>query len=143
MSEAPPAGPRIPPWVWVLVVLAIGLLAGVALAALGPAPASPPGPHPGPAPAVPYRAPLFVSGLDLVLVVALIGVYVRTYSETHARFALGLLVVLFALFFETVVASPAVFGALGYAPGNLGFFFLLGGFFEAVAFAVFLYLSLE
>ncbi len=143
MSTPADTSRSVPAWGWVVLVVLVGVVAGVALALLGPAAMAPPGPHSGPAPAVSFRAPLFVSGLDLVLVLALLGVYVRTFTETRARFALGLVVVLFALFFETLVTSPAVFGAFGYVPGNLGFFFLLGGIFEAAAFAVFLYLSLE
>ncbi len=142
--SAPPRPPRaVPAIVWVLVAVALGLVAGSVLAIATPAPTHPPGPHQGPAPAVGNQLPLFVSGLDLVLLVALLVVYLRTFSETRARFALGLVIFLVVLLFEAIVSSPALFGALGYAPGNLGFFFLLSDVLEAIALAIFLYLSLE
>jgi hypothetical protein len=141
---ATPAPSRHPgPIAWLLVVVAIGVVMGAVLVVAAPGPAPPPGPHAGPAPPVPHAAPVFISGLDLVFLLALILVYVRTYADTRARFALGLVVFLLALFFETLVSSPVVLGVLGYAPGNLGFFFLLAGILEALALVVFLFLSLE
>ncbi len=140
-----PASPRrpVPAVVWVLLAVAAGCVAGAVLAIATPAPVHAPGPHQGPAPAVGNQLPLFVSGLDLVLLVALLAVYVRTFAETRARFALGLIIFLVVLLFEAIVSSPALFGALGYGPGNLGFFFLLSGVLEAIALTIFLYLSLE
>jgi hypothetical protein len=125
-----------------LIVIAVGLAVGALFAAVAPAPGGSP-PNAGPAPMVPHAAPLFFSGLNLVLLLALVLVYVRTYAETRARFALGLVVFLVVLFFQALASSPALLGALGYGPGDLGFFLLLSGILEAVALSVFLYLSLE
>ena len=143
MSDPPSDRPGIPPVAWVAVALAIGLAAGAVLALLTPAPPAPGPGGPGPAPSVGFPIQVFFSGLDIVLLLALVAVYVRTYVETRARFALGLVIFLGALLLQVVLSSPVFFRALGYGPGNLGFFFLLGGVFEAVALTVFLYLSLE
>lgn len=143
MSDDPSDRPGIPPVAWVAVALAIALAAGAVLALLTPAPPAPGPGGPGPAPSVGFPIQVFFSGLDIVLLLALVAVYVRTYVETRARFALGLVIFLGALLLQVVLSSPAFFRALGYGPGNLGFFFLLGGVFEAVALTVFLYLSLE
>jgi hypothetical protein len=142
-SELPRAAHTVPPVVWVLIVVAVGLAAGFALAVVTPSPPSPAMGPPGPAPSVGFPLQVFFSGLDVVLLLALVIVYVRTYAQTRARFALGLVLFLAALLLQVVLSSPAFFRALGYGPGNLGFFFLLGGVFEAVALSVFLYLSLE
>jgi len=133
---------RVPAIGWVLIVLGIGVAAGLVFVGLGLTPTAPPPPG-GPAPVVRPAAPLFFSGLNLVLLLALVAVYLRTNLETRARFALGLTVFLTVLFLQALASSPAVFGAFGYSPGDLGFFFLVGGILEAIALSVFLYLSLE
>jgi hypothetical protein len=142
MNASTGAARRRPAIAWVVLVLGIGVAAGLLFVALGLTPSAPP-PTGGPAPMVRPAGPLFFSGLDLVLLLALVVVYLRTYLETKARFALGLTVFLVVLFFQALVSSPALFGAFGYGPGDLGFFFLLGGILEAVALSVFLFLSLE
>jgi hypothetical protein len=81
--------------------------------------------------------------MDLSLLVALIYVYARTYSETHARFALGLVIFLAALALQTFFGSPVAFVAFGIGPGGLGPLLSLSYIFETVALSVFLLLSLE
>jgi hypothetical protein len=129
---------------WVLVVVAVGLLIGVLLALATPPHPGPPGPG-GPlgAPAPLGRAATVLSGLDAALLAALIVVYARTYWETRARFALGLVVFLGALLLQALASSPAVFGAFGLGPGGLGGFLFLSTLFEAIALVAFLWLSLE
>ncbi|HTW56470.1 MAG TPA: hypothetical protein VMG36_08545 [Thermoplasmata archaeon] len=135
-------GPRI---AWVIVVVAVGFAIGAAAVALHPAPHGPP-PPPSPGPAGSQnlgRIASVVSTLDLALLVALLGVYVRTYRDTRARFVLGLVIVLLALLVQAAASSPAVIGAFGLASGGLGGFYFVASLFEALALAVFLYLSLE
>jgi hypothetical protein len=126
-------------------LLAVGLVVGLVLALVVPVP-SPPPPHPGAAvpPVGPLiRVALVLAGIDLVVLLGLVFVYVRTYLETRARFALGLVVFLAALTVQTVVGSPIVFGAFGYGPGSLAPFIVSSYVFETVAVTIFLFLSLE
>lgn len=144
MSEPAETGPaRRGMWIWVLATVAVGLALG-ALVSLFTVP--PHGPPPGGLSAgVPWlgRAATILSGLDLVLLVALVFVYLRTYLQTRARFALGLVLFLIALLVQIVTISPAVFAAFGQGPGRLAPFVVLAALFEAIALVVFLALSLE
>ncbi len=132
---------------WVLIVLLVGVLAGLVLAAL---------PIPTTATTSPGRGPglhlqlstasdydVVLSTVGVVLLIALLVVYARVYGDTRANFALGLIVVLLALLFQSVLTSPLVFGAFGQTAGGLGTFLALADLFKVVAFVVFLYLSLE
>lgn len=130
---------------WVLVVIVVGLALGAILSAVHPTPhGPPPAPSPGPVGSQNLgRAAAIVSAIDLALLVGLIVVYVRTYRDTRARFALGLVVFLVALTVQATASSPAVIGAFGLGSGGLGGFYFVATLFEAIALAVFLYLSLE
>lgn len=129
---------------WVALVLALGLLFGVLLTYAIPLPPPHPGPHAPPPGAWPLqRVALLFAGLDVAILGALVLVYVRTFLETRARFALGLVLFLAALALQTVVGSPILFGAFGYGPGDLAPFILWGYLFETLALTIFLFLSLE
>ncbi|HTP55483.1 MAG TPA: hypothetical protein VML53_02300 [Thermoplasmata archaeon] len=144
MSADAPTPMRVRGAGWVALVVVIGALVGGALAAGTPTMPAPPGPgHGGPSPGQYQWLAIVLGAVDSALLLALLIVYVRTYAETRARFALGLLVVFAALFLQTVAGSPAVSGRFGVGPGGLGPFLLLAALFEAIAFAVFLFLSLE
>ncbi len=128
----------------VLLVLGAGALIGLALTLLTAPLPGPPGPHGAPPPT--HGLLLLsgtITGIDLALLLTLVGVYVRTFLDTRARFAAGLVVVLVALTLQTLVASPFVFGVFGLGPGGLWPFLFVSLVFGAVALAVFLYLSLE
>ena len=131
------------PAAWTLVVLAIGLALG-ALLALVPRPDRPGGPGPRPGMFETYDdVDVVLSTVSTAFLVALLVVYAKTYSETRAPFALGLIVVLGALLFQGIRTSPLLFGAFGHALGSLGPFLLVADAFKAGAFAAFLYLSLQ
>jgi hypothetical protein len=127
------------------VVVAAGLIVGALLWLVHPIPTGPPPP--------PSRGPVgsqnlnrvasLFSTIDLALVVALIVVYVRTYLDTRAWFALGLVVFLAALLVPSAASSPPVIGALGFGFGSLGGFYFVASVFEALALGIHLYLSLE
>ena len=130
---------------WVLLVLGVGLLVGLALAfvvrvPVGPS-AGPGGPPAHPASVV-QRA-LVLSTVNVALLGALLVVYSRTYRSTHAPFVLGLEVFLLALLLANVLNSPLLFAAFHVGPGALGPLLLFGQLLMAVALATFLYLSLE
>ncbi len=141
-STAPP--PHRPgAALWVTLVILVGLVVGLLVAVLVPPVPGPPGP-PGAPPARPLnQVGQVVSVIDLALLVALLVVYVRTYSETRARFALGLVVFLAALVVQTLAGSSLVLRAFGFGPGGLWPFLTLSYSFEVIALSVFLYLSLE
>ncbi len=132
--------------VWVLLVLVVGIVAGLVLAALPagtttvPSPGRGPGWHLTLSSASDYDVVL--STVGIALLVALLVVYTRVYSETKAHFSLGLVIVLFALFLESVLTSPLVYGAFGQTTDGLGTFLALADLFKVIAFVVFLYLSL-
>jgi len=130
---------------WVPIVLVFGLVLGLAEIALWPTHGGPGGPPPrGPAtPLAVAETFAILSAVALALLVALEVVYVRTYLETRAQFALGLVAVLLALLFENVASSPFLFAVFGYGPGNLGPFLAVGAALEVGALTLFLALSLE
>ncbi len=130
---------------WVFLVVAIGAGIGGILWVSHPltAMAGPPPPG-GPAGSTNLGRVAGVASLvDLALLVALIVVYVRTYRDTKARFALGLVLFLLALTVQTATSSLPLIRALGFGFGALGGFFLVSAVFESLALAIFLYLSLE
>ena len=133
--------------IWVPVTLVAGLVLGIVEILLWPhAPAHAPGQGPGPGPSPPtevVEAFAVFSAIDVALLAALVVVYARTFRETRAQFALGLLVVLLVLLFQAMSNSPFVFALFGIQPGNLGPFLVLGAILEMVALVIFLLLSLE
>jgi len=130
---------------WIPIVVALGVVLGLAEIALWPTHGGPAGPPPrGVAtPRVVAESFALLSAVALALLVALVIVYLRTFRETRAQFALGLAAVLLALLFENVAGSPFLFAVFGYGPGNLGPFLLVGTVLEVAALVLFLALSLE
>jgi hypothetical protein len=141
---APPKARKISPAAWVALTLAVGIAAGLALSLLAPVPGTGPGPRP---PGMRFDThadfDVLLSTVSIALLSALVVVYLRTFRQTRANFALGLVVVLFALLLESLVASPVLIGAFGHPFGALATFFLIADVFKSAAFAVFLYLSLQ
>jgi hypothetical protein len=129
---------------WVLVVLLIGGIVGAALSVFIPTE----GPyrhfHIGPFNHQPIlQFHIILTTIQVALLVALVIVYVRIYLGTRANFALGLIIVLLALLFNSLLTHPLLIGLvgpLGLAPGFLPPF---TDIFTIVAYTVFLYLSLE
>jgi hypothetical protein len=131
---------------WVVVVLLVGLVAGVLLSDLATLPEEERNPfffrvpvfNPDPA----IRLHIILTTVAVALMVSLVIVYLKVYSETKARFALGLVIVLAALLLQTLFSYPLVLGTEGVilVPGRLT---TLADFLTIGAYAVFLYLSLE
>ena len=86
---------------------------------------------------------IILSTVGISLLVALVVVYGRTYAQTKANFALGLLFVLVALLFQQVLTYPLFSGFVEGTRLELGFSSPVADMFTIVAYAVFLYLSLE
>ena len=88
------------------------------------------------------RLHIVLTTVEVALLVSLVIVYLKVYSETHANFALGLVIVLSALFLQTLFSYPLILGTQGVilVPGTLT---MLADFLTIGAYTVFLYLSLE
>lgn len=131
---------------WVVIVLLIGLIWGLLISDLATLPT---GVRPGFFRDVPYFNPdpsirlhVTLTTVEVALLVALVIVYLKVYTETNANFALGLVVVLGALLLQTILSYPLILGLEGviFVPGILT---TLADFLTVGAYAVFLYLSLE
>lgn len=126
---------------WVPVVLLIGVLLGVALSSFVPEGIRP---RFGRFPLVPeLRFHVIFTTVEAVLLLALIVVYVRFYAQTRANFALGLVIVLMALFLNSFFSHPFLEGLIGPVPFGLGYLVPFADIFTIAAYTVFLYLSLE
>jgi hypothetical protein len=133
---------------WVVVVLLLGLIAGILVSDLA---TMPEGDRPNPFrnPGIPVFNPdpsirlhIVLTTVEVAMLVALVGVYIKIYSETRANFALALTVVLGALFLQTVFSYPLILGTEGVilVPGTLTW---VSDFLTLGAYTIFLYLSLE
>ena len=132
---------------WVPVVLLVGLVAGVILADLSTesTQTTPPFlqhfPHFNPDPTI--RLHVILTTVEVTLLISLVIVYLKVYNETRANFALGLVIVLGALFLQTVFSYPLVLGLQGPVLFVRGSLPQLSDVLEICAYTVFLYLSLE
>ena len=81
--------------------------------------------------------------IEVVLLVSLALIYIRTYAETRARFALGLVVVLGAFLLQSLLSYPLVAGLIGPVNMGPGFSSQIGDVVRICAYTIFLYLSLE
>jgi hypothetical protein len=133
---------------WVPVVLLVGLIAGVLVSDLATLPKVQ-RPFPFRDPNIPVFNPdpsirlhIVLTTVEVAMLVALVLVYIKVYSETRANFALGLAVVLSALFLQTLFSYPLLLGKEGVIllPGTLTW---VADFLTVGAYTVFLYLSLE
>lgn len=133
---------RVSPATWTLVVIAVGIVLGVLLALIPRPDRLGPAPRPGMFQTL-DDIDVILSTIGILLLLALLAVYAKTYSDTGARSALGLIFVLSAFLFEAVLSSPVLFGAFGHALGELGPFVLVADGFRVSALVAFLYLSLQ
>ena len=86
---------------------------------------------------------VFLATMEIVLLAALVLVYVKIYSATRANFSLGLAFVLGALLIHSVVTYPLFLQNVGPVIVGSGPFFPYSDLLTILAYAVFLYLSLE
>jgi len=132
-----------PAWVLVPLVLAVGILLGVALSYLIPLPFGF-GPFP---PFAQFRNLIIVhmvlSTVIIALQVALVVVYLGVYAETGARFSLGILVVMSALLLQSLFQYPLLLGFVGRYAIEFGPYLSTADLFTIAAYTIFLYLSLD
>jgi hypothetical protein len=127
------------------LVLAVGVLAGIALSYVVPLPFG----------FGPFLPPPFAQFRNLIIVhmvlstviislqVALVLVYLKVYAETGGRFALGILVVMSALLLQSLFQYPLLLGFVGRYDIDFGPYLSLADLFTIVAYTIFLYLSLD
>jgi len=135
---------RGPSKLLVPLVIAVGIFLGVTLAYLVPLPF---GYGPFGPPLDELRNLLIIhSILSMVVIclqVALIIVYLKVYAQTSANFALGILIMMFALLLESLFSSPILLGFVGRYTAEFGPYLSSGDIFTIAAYTIFLYLSLE
>jgi hypothetical protein len=133
--------------VWVLVVLAFGLLLGAFLAVTIPAATLPPAEGFGRFFMLTVQRALqlhlVLTTLEMVLLFSLVVVYLKIYLDTRANFSMGLLIVLFALLIHSILSYPVTVEQIGPVLLGSGTFFPYPDILTIIAYVIFLYLSLE
>jgi hypothetical protein len=86
---------------------------------------------------------VILSTLGIVLLLALLTVYARTYRQTHGLFPLGLIVVFSSLLFQEVVSSPLFAQFFEHTPLVAGAAGPVADTFRIIAYIVFLWISLQ
>ena len=134
-----------PAWLIVPLVLAVGIVLGVAFSYLIPTPFGF-GPFPPP-PFAQFRNLIIVhmvlSTVIIALQVALVVVYLKVYAETGARFSLGILIVMSALLLQSLFQYPLILGFVGRYAVEFGPYLSTADLFTIAAYTIFLYLSLD
>jgi hypothetical protein len=143
VSESSLRESKAPSKLWLPFVLVTGIFVGVVLSSFVPQPIpffwryAPFGLEPI------LRFHIVLSTVSIALLVALTAIYVRVCADTGARFALGVVVVLLALLVESLFQYPLLLGISGPLVVAQGGFLSFADVFTIIAYAVFLYLSLE
>ena len=155
MTEQPQPPQPLPPQkpsggiskVWVIVVLAFGVLLGAFLAVTIPAATLPPAEGFDRffmlTVARALQVHLVLTTLEMVLLFSLVVVYLKIYLDTRANFSMGILIVLFALLIHSILSYPVTVEQVGPVLLGSGAFFPYPDILTIIAYAIFLYLSLE
>ncbi len=144
-TESTPKQQRRTSKLWVVVVLAFGIVGGLLLALSIRMETSEFGPARFLFLSVERALELHVvlTTIEMVLLFSLVVVYLKIYSETKANFSMGLLIVLFALLIHSILSFPLTVNQVGPVLLGSGAFFPYTDLFTIFAYTVFLYLSLE
>ncbi|MDG6907079.1 MAG: hypothetical protein JRN20_15000 [Nitrososphaerota archaeon] len=87
---------------------------------------------------------IILSTVSIFLLLALIVVYSRSYLRTKANFVLGLIVVLLSLLLQNLLSYPLLHEFIDRTPlATIGSSSPVADVFAIIAYAVFLYLTLE
>ncbi len=133
--------------IWLTLGIALAVIIGVILS---PIVLRPPDVTPGPRPPegnflliLLSAAKTIISFVNIVLILTLIGLYYRIYSEIKSRFTLGLLLLISVLLMYAITSNPLVHILFGYYTYGLGPFTVLPDIFTTIALIVLLDLTLE
>jgi hypothetical protein len=121
----------------------IGFCAGSLCVKASFQPPAPKPPEGGDLLALLVTAKTIVSFVNIALILTLLGLYYRIYSDVRSRFTLGLVLLITVLLMYAVTSNPLVHVLFGYYPFGLGPFTVIPDLFTTFALLVFLYLSLE
>jgi hypothetical protein len=132
---------------WIIGTTAIAIVLGLTLApfVLRP-PSSPPAPKPpegGDLLALLVTVKTIVSFINIILIVTLLRLYYRIYSDIKSQFTLGLILLITVLLMYAITSNPLLQILFGYYPFGLGPFTVIPDLFTTFALLVLLYLSLE
>jgi hypothetical protein len=81
--------------------------------------------------------------VNILLLVGLLNVYIKTYDQTHSSFMLGLIFFISVLLIQSILSLPALFVLFGYTGFGLGVFGVLPHLFETMALVILIILSME
>ncbi len=127
-----------------MIVLALGISFGAVLSLFAQVRFIGPGRPPPFAVIEPVlTARVILSTTSVALLLALVVVYLRIYAETKANFAAGIVVLLSALLLHSLISYPLLVVRMGDIATGAGEFLSTADIFMVVAYAIFLYLSLE
>lgn len=148
MTEVPASGAMTKPQrriskIWVLGVLAFGIVLGILLALTVRLDFLRAGPGQFFLLSIQRALQLHVilSTIEMVLLFSLVIVYLKIYSETRANFSMGILIVLFALLVHSILSFPLTVDDIGPVLLGSGAFFPYPDIFTIIAYAIFLYMS--
>lgn len=143
-APSPPLRKQGASRIWVLVVLVLGILLGVLLALTVHLNIPPGGPRQFFLLSIERALQLHVilETIEMVLLVSLVFVYARIYSETRANFSMGILIVLFALLVHSILSYPLAANQIGPILVGSGPFFPYPDILTIIAYSIFLFLSL-
>ena len=81
--------------------------------------------------------------VNILLLIGLLNVYIKTYDQTHSSFMLGLIFFIGVLLIQSMLSLPALFVLFGYTGFGLGVFGILPHLFETMALVILIILSME
>ncbi|MEA1906813.1 MAG: hypothetical protein U9N12_07670 [Euryarchaeota archaeon] len=80
---------------------------------------------------------------NVVLLVLLLAIYVRSYAQIKSKFTLGLMIFAFFLLLQAVISTPGMHAVGGRRMCALGLLDVIPDILEFMALLVLLYLSSE
>ena len=85
---------------------------------------------------------IFIS-INLVLLLGLLGIYIKTYATTKSTFMLGLTLFISVLAVQSILSLPIVHTLFGFTSFGLGVFGVLPHIFETFALIILFTLSAD
>jgi len=90
-----------------------------------------------------YSVKGVLSTVNLVLLVILLIIYLRVYSDTRSEFALGLIVFALAMMMYAITSNPWLQSGFGFRGSGLGPFAFFPDLFALVALVILLFFALR
>lgn len=90
-----------------------------------------------------YTAKTFFSGLNVVILVALLAIYVNIYVKMRTEFTIGLMIFTIILLLYALTSNPILHMMWGFHGYGLGPFAMFPDLFTTIALTILLYLSVK